>query len=183
MSSTTKTLLSGAPSQGQGGSTHSPHIHTQAKVPQHHQAQHVLPELNTQSFPFFPSLSLHSCLFRPLWGVCLSTEHGDCSIAEKMYKTLSLLFCWAFSICSRIVELYRKPLCWALKMSSWIWSSCIQLQVRTGTHTLKIRIIYKHMQPERNFTCRTECWGIIFYDCVHFTSPCFLTLLHHNLSA
>lgn len=51
VSSTTKTLLSGAPGQGQGSSPHSPHTHT--NVPQYHQAQHAPMEPNTQALPLF----------------------------------------------------------------------------------------------------------------------------------
>lgn len=95
VSSTTKTLLSGAPGQGQGSSPHSQRIHTHTHkcttIPSSAACSLGAKHSGSPSLP--PFLSLHLCLSQPLWGVCLSAERGDCSIAEKMYKMLSPLFC------------------------------------------------------------------------------------------
>lgn len=123
LSLTTKTSLSGAPTQSWGGAHHTPHIcaHTRTQMC-HNTNECTAYSLGAKrsSFPSVPSLPLQHCLFQPLWGACLSTEHGDCSIAEKMYKMLPPLFYWALSIYSRTGKLQGKLLCWALKMSSWI---------------------------------------------------------------
>lgn len=93
VSSTTKTLLSGGPWPGPRELTTLPtHTHTYTRnVPQYHQAQHAPPWSRTLKLSLSSCLSLHLCLSQPLWGVCLSAERGDCSIAEKMYKMLSPL--------------------------------------------------------------------------------------------
>lgn len=164
VSSTTKTLLIGAPSQGQRNSPHSLRIH----IYTHKHNHTTTPSSATcslgaehSSSPSLSSLSLHLCLSQSLWGVGLSAERGDCSIAEKMYKMLSPLFCWALSIYSRSLEQYRKPLCSALKMSTWIWSSCIAnnykcgLELRhaqTHTHT------HTHAHTEGGQTHYLPCW-------------------------
>lgn len=130
--------------------------------------------------PFF---SLHLCLSPSLWGVCLSAERGDCSIAEKMYKMLSPLFCWAFSIYRRIGELYRKPLCSPLKMSTWIWSSCIANNHKCGlelrhTHIHSLSLSHRDSKKEKKhyLPCwtrvedsqfMTDCIWLIYVWCMH----------------
>lgn len=200
VSSTTKTLLIGAPSQGQTNSPHSLRIH----IYTHKHNRTTTPSSATcslgaehSSSPSLSSLSLHLCLSQSLWGVGLSAERGDCSIAEKMYKMLSPLFCWALSVYSRILEQYRKPLCSALKMSTWIWSSCIAnnykcgLELRhaqTHTHT------HIHIQKEgKRITYHAEsvlgiyCSWLSAFDFTVFgvgiRVEYFITLLHHTLGA
>lgn len=109
-----KPLVSGAPGQGHGSSQHSPRTH------------HTIERCLCSSPPLHPSLS------RALWGVCLSTERGDCSIAEKMYKMLSPFFCWAIPSSAESTSCSESPLCSPLKMSTWIWSSCIANNYNRG---------------------------------------------------
>lgn len=119
-----------------------PHTHTHTCT--HAQMYHntikhsMLPWSRTLSLS--SSLSLHPSHSQSLWGVCLSAECWDCSIAEKMYKMLSPLFCWATSIYRRIRELYRKPQCSPLKMSTWIWSSCIANNYKCGLELRHARV-------------------------------------------
>lgn len=179
----TSFLLIGAPSQGQRNSPHSLRIH----IYTHKHNHTTTPSSATcslgaehSSSPSLSSLSLHLCLSQSLWGVGLSAERGDCSIAEKMYKMLSPLFCWALSIYSRSLEQYRKPLCSALKMSTWIWSSCIANNYKCGlelrhaqTHTHTHICTYRR-RTNALPTMLNQCWGFTVHDWVHLTLLCLV---------
>lgn len=172
VSSTTKTLLSGGPWPGPRELTTLPtHTHTYTRnVPQYHQAQHAPPWSRTLKLSLSSCLSLHLCLSQPLWGVCLSAERGDCSIAEKMYKMLSpLSSVEPFPSTVETGNCTESPFCSPLKMSTWIWSSCIANNYKCGpgaeacTHTQSDAHIYSETGKALP-TVLNQCWGFTVHD-------------------
>lgn len=146
-SSTTKTLLSGAPGQGQGSSPHYPGIYAQM----YHNIikRSVLPLSRTLKLsPLF--LSLHLCLSPALSGESVYPPSvGIVQLLRKCTKCFLLSSVEPFPSSVELGELYRKPLCSPLKMSTWIWSSCIANNHKCG---LELRYTHSLTREGRNIT-------------------------------
>lgn len=113
---------------------------------------------------------------------------GIVQLLRKCTKCFLLLFCWAFSIYRRNGELYRKPLCSPLKMSTWIWSSCIANNYKCGpgaeacTHTQSDAHIYSETGKALP-TVLNQCWGFTVHDWVHLTLLCLVWANVQNISS